>query len=695
MSVVPAASLERQQAFDFQDITAQVPGLSLTQPDAGDGRVVLRGINTSGVASTVAVYLDETPFGSSSGLANGGVLAADFDTFDISRIEVLRGPQGTLYGASTLGGVLKYVTTAPQLDRFVVRGEAGGAAVLGGEANWNAAAVVNIPLAPIAALRVGGFYRKDGAFIDSIGTAGSLVRADVDGAEVYGGRASLLVKPSTAVSVRLNALIQEIKGGAPVQIDADPVTLQPLYGRMSQTQYFPQVSRVKYRVFNATIDWDVGFASLMSATSYGLLDQFKIQDLTPVPAQPGATYGDLFTVFLSDPAHPLGATTPKTLGQRKWTEEIRLTSRSGQQFEWLIGGFYTHETALIDQHFDAFNLGSLTTPPGLPLLGQLSLDSTYEEFAGFANGTLHLTDRLSLSAGGRYSHNRQHATQNLDGALLGGATVYAPVDSKDDVFTYSVAPRFDVTKQVSVYLRVARGFRPGGPNLLPPGSPPGTPTTYGADTIMNYEGGVKADLFDRRLSLDVSAFYLDWQNIQLNAVVNGVGVNANGGSAVSKGVEFSLTATPSAGLTLAANGTLNSAHLTADTPAIVGGLKGDRLPYAPKWALTLSGDYERPLGDRLDGFAGATVAFVGPQGADFDTGYQAAFGHRINLPSYTRLDVRAGLRRDGWVVEAYVKNATNALGVLFTSSYGFVPNNALGITPTRPRTIGAEIRFEY
>jgi outer membrane receptor protein involved in Fe transport len=688
VSVVSGSALEKTQAFDFQDLAAHVPGLSITQPDAGDGRVILRGVNTSGVASTVAVYMDETPFGSSSGLANGGVLAADFDTFDIDRVEVLRGPQGTLYGASSLGGVLKYVTTAPKLDRWEFRGQAGGGAVDGGDPDWNVSGVINAPIGQKAALRVGGFYRRDGAFIDSIGTAGSLVQKNIDGAEVYGGRASLLIDPTSTFSLRLNALVQEVKDGAPVQIDADPETLQPLYGSLTQSQYFPQSSKVTYKVFNATANLDLGFADLVSATSYGLLDQFKVEDLTPI-------FGPLFTLFFSDPAHPLGAVTPKTISQRKWTEELRLTSHAGQKLEWLIGGYYTHETGLIAQDVNAFNLGSLTTPPGLPLLARLSINSKYEEFAGFANATLHLTDKLSVAAGGRYSHNQQHGEQVVDGALEGGLTVFPPVESHDDVFTYSVAPRYDITDHVSAYARVAKGFRPGGPNLLPPGAPADTPLTYGADTIMSYEGGLKADLFGRRMSLDVSAFYLDWQNIQLNAVINSIGINANGGTAVSKGVEFTITGRPVEGLTLSANGTFDSAHLTSDTPPIVGGFKGDRLPYAPKWALTLNGDYEHTLTGRLDGFAGATLAFVGAQSGDWDPGYQGVFGHRVNLPGYTRLDLRAGVRQDRWSVQAYVKNATNSLGVLFATPFGQVPNNALGITPTRPRTIGAEVRFDY
>src|SRR5207245_2157705 len=153
------------------------------QSSPGEGRVVLRGINTGGVASTVGIYLDETPFGSSSGLADGAVLAADFDTFDVARVEVLRGPQGTLYGASSLAGVLKYVTNTPQLGVLGWRAQGAVEGVTGGDPDWHLDGMVNAPLGQSAALRVSGYYRRDGGWIDEIGTAGSLKAKDVNWGE--------------------------------------------------------------------------------------------------------------------------------------------------------------------------------------------------------------------------------------------------------------------------------------------------------------------------------------------------------------------------------------------------------------------------------------------------------------------------------------------------------------------------------
>src|SRR5688572_12023492 len=169
VSVVDGGSLERQQASSFQDYLKLVPGLQLTQDQPGVGRLVLRGVNTGGVASTVAVYVDETPFGSSSGLVNGAILAGDFDTFDMERIEVLRGPQGTLYGASSLGGVLKFVTNPPQADGFDAQARIGAETVEDGDASYSGSGMVNIPLSDSFAIRGVGYFRELSGFVDSIG----------------------------------------------------------------------------------------------------------------------------------------------------------------------------------------------------------------------------------------------------------------------------------------------------------------------------------------------------------------------------------------------------------------------------------------------------------------------------------------------------------------------------------------------
>jgi len=227
ISVLGGDDLERTQSSNIQDYVKLVPGLQLTQSTPGQGRLSLRGINTGGVASTVGVYVDETTFGSSSGLANGAVLTGDFDTFDVKRVEVLRGPQGTLYGASSLGGVLKYVTNEPQTESFEGRVRGSFESVDGGDMSYSGAGVVNIPVSDSVAIRASGFYRSVGGFIDSIGTvdeasgATSDVADDINGSTVSGGRASMLFTPSETFSLQLTAFIQDIDNDASSGIDSD------------------------------------------------------------------------------------------------------------------------------------------------------------------------------------------------------------------------------------------------------------------------------------------------------------------------------------------------------------------------------------------------------------------------------------------------------------------------------------------
>ena len=695
VSVISGQTLDHQQAFNLQDLIAQVPNLSIAESTPGQARVVLRGVNTNGDGSTVAIYVDDTPFGSSSGVANGAVLAGDFDTFDVARIEVLRGPQGTLYGASSLGGVLKYVTNAPQLDHYSMSGEAAVAGVDGGGEDWRADAVVNAPLGDKAALRLDGFYRRDSGYIDEVGVLGTRTQTDANGDRIYGGRASLLFKPTEKLSVRLTAFLQDIRAGAPNQVDADPVTGKPLGDGHTHTDDYPQFSNVDYRVYNGLINWDLGPATLVSSTSYATLDQSEVNDVSSAALAPGLSIGDLVTAVLSTPDDPLGVYEPQTMHQRKWTQELRLSSPSGERIEWMLGGFYTHETAALGQTLSAFDLATLGAPAGIPALEVVSLDSVYQELAGFANATVHLTDSFSIQLGGRYSHDKQSATETLDGLLVGGPSAFTPGDSSEDVFTYSVAPKFELNEHATIFARVAKGFRPGGPNVLPPGAPATVPTSYGADSLVSYEAGLKTDFFDHRLSFDASVFYLDWNDIQLLANVGGFGVNTNGGKAASKGVEFSMVARPVSGLSLEASGSRTSARLSEDTPDITGGLKGDRLPFAPKWTLTLGGDYEWPLYRDYSGFVGATWALVGPQYPGFDTTYQAVVGKRLEINSYGRLDLRAGVRNGRWTLEAFAKNVNNSQGLIDVNGYGALPNGALEVAPMRPRTVGVSLTANF
>ncbi|QXQ07313.1 TonB-dependent receptor [Sphingosinicellaceae bacterium] len=692
VSVITGATLERQQAVTFGDYLKNVPGLQINQSNPGEARLILRGINTGGVASTVAVYVDEVPFGSSTGLANGATLAGDFDTFDIAQIEILRGPQGTLYGANSLGGLLKFVTNAPQTDKLVVRGRAGVETVSGGQIGYYGNAVVNVPLGDTLAVRASGFYRKDGGFIDSIGTGGSNVQKNINGDRTYGGRASLLFKPSDRASFRLTAIAQNIDVNAPTVVDADPLTLRQLYGGDTVSQFVPQFRDIRYRVYTGTANVDLGFADLTSASGYSTQKQSRREDfsanLSPLIA---AVFGTPNNLFLS-----------QRTNNEKYDQELRLSSGNRISFlDIVAGAYYTHEKALISQQYNAVNPGTLTPVAGLPLLADVNLRSRYEEIAGFGNVTVHLGDRFDVDLGGRYSHNKQRAAQTTAGALAGGTNVLPISRSSDNVFTYSVAPKFKLTPDASLYARVAKGYRPGGPNALAPGAPAGTPRDFGPDTVISYEAGFKGQTADNSFSLEVSGFYIDWSRIQLLAVINGFGVNTNAGKARSEGAEFTATARPAPGLVFSVNGAYTDAKLTQDAPAIVGGLRGDPLPFSPKISVSANGDYTWNLSEAVKAFAGASVRLLSRQYANFDTTYTPISGRsQPRVPSYEVVDLRAGVDFGRFTLEAYAKNLTDSGGIVSVSprtanGFNLRPAGAVGTGIIRPRTVGVALTAAY
>jgi iron complex outermembrane recepter protein len=698
IAVLGGDTLERQQVTGIADFAAKVPGLAIQQGNPGQSQIVLRGITTGSASPTVAVYVDDTPFGGSTGLANAGVLAGDFDTFDLDRIEVLRGPQGTLYGANSLGGVIRYITATPKLGRLEAKAQAGVAAVTGGDINWNGTAVVNVPLGDRVALRTSGFYRRLGGFID----APSRGASDVNRSDSYGGRASLLIEPSDRFSVRFSALLQNLRSDSRAAYDADPVTYEPVFADpftgaplrgLTRTEFSLERVDIDYRLYNATADIDLGFATLTSVTSLGDLKQVDDSDASYLPAGPGVTLGDAVTGIYGSMV-PLGVNYNNQLSTRKFTQELRLTSPDNDSVEWVLGGYFTREKGKIFQRYFPYDqaTGSILPPAvaGFDNLVLAQLDSVYKEYAAFGSLTWHVSDRFDITAGGRYSHNSQDTLQVLDGALVGGRQELEG-RSTENVFTWSVSPRFEVGDHSAIYARVAKGFRPGGPNAVPPGAGPNFPTSFRSDTLINYELGFRGETSDRSFAWDASVYYIDWKDIQIGVVVDTdigpVNVDGNGGKAESYGVELSGTLRPVRGLTAVATLGYNKATLKDDTGT--GGFKGDLLPLAPQFSASFDVDYEWNLGDDTTAFVGGTAAMISDRVLRFDSEYQATYNRRPTVDGYGTVDLRAGVNFGRVSLSAYVRNLANTRGLVNAGLIGVRPGNAAEAYPIRPRTLGA------
>ena len=724
ISVISSATLERQQVRNIADYTALVPGLSIQQATPGQTRVVLRGINTGGASPTVAVYVDDTPFGSSTGQSNAAGLAGDIDPFDVERIEVLRGPQGTLYGANSLGGVVKYVTTAPKIGEWEGKAQAGIETVKGGDMGWSANGVLNVPVADGIAARASGFYRRTGGFIDTLGAA----RRDANDVNSYGGRVSILVKPSEQLTVRLSAVLQNLRGDSRASFDADPVSLAPQstdpatgapVSGFTRTEFSPGRTSVDYRLYNGTLDWDWGFATLTSVTSYGKLFSKDRNDATyQLPGVADAIFG-------TEP-DTRGLLFPSQVTQKKFTQELRLSSPDNDRLEWLVGGYYTREKGRIFQQYVPFDLATgdtvdptLVLPVGaggadvtFPDFLVARLDSIYKEYAGFGSATWHISSRFDLTGGVRYSHNTQSTQQLLDGSFLplSGGAIGPEIErgrSSENVFTWSVSPRFELSDHASIYARVAKGYRPGGPNVVPPGAAADFPRQFDADTLVSYEAGLRAETADRSFGIDASIYYLDWRNIQTlvtyQTSIGPISADGNGDKARSKGAEVTVALRPVRGFDFTASLAYNDARLKADLPGIdIGapelvapGAKGDRLPYAPKWTGNISADYRWAMSGSVNAFAGGSIRIVSDQATDFDLAYLLTYGRRLNIDGYATVDLRAGLEVGRFDVQFYVRNLNNSRGLINAGQFQTRPGTLLNASPIRPRSFGMTIGASF
>jgi outer membrane receptor protein involved in Fe transport len=682
VSAVTGEDLKRSGAVSFADYATQVPGLNIISTSQGQTQLVLRGITSgSGQANAaVSTYINDAPYGSSTVYAGGGLLTPDLDPADLERIEVLRGPQGTLYGANSLGGLVKFVTAKPDASHAFGYVSAGYSSVSGGGRGFSQRVMFNVPLiANTLALRVNAYSRKDPGYIDNIATGASRVNEDT----VRGGRAELLWTPLDKVSVSLSALAQNLSsdGLANTGVDVDPATLRPLYGYQKQSRAAGTgLFKIRYRLYDATVNADFGWAKLVSSSSYSTQKVNTNQDVT-------AAYGPLLNPLFGVANGGYAIANPITLG--KFTQDLRLQSPEDQALEWRVGAFYTREHTTNDQRvlgFDAATGASLDLPP----LGSIDVGpGIFKEWAAYADVTWHVTSQLSILVGGRYSKDRTTFAQTGSGLLVGD--VGFRTRSTDSPATFLFNPSFKFSDDAMAYLRVASGFRPGGANVgVPPGL--GAPVSFGPDKLTSYELGFKATVLDRRMSFDADVFYIDWSHIQLTSTSGGFSFLGNGGKAKSQGVEASWKFTPTRGLVVSANASYTDAALTADIPPGLYGYDGDRLPWVPKWNATAGVDYDFPLGGGWSGTLGGTYNYVGSRRTDF----LPVPGPRLTAPSYHGIDLHAAAYYGDWTLQAYAKNLTNQRGITSLTSETIDPQGSpFAASYVPPRTVGVNVIYDF
>lgn len=667
VTAVTSADLEKLGATQLVDFANTVPGLQFTSQGAGVGNVSLRGVTTgTDVGSTVGIYVNNVPFGSSTAYGGAGTFVTDVALFDLDRVEVLRGPQGTLYGASSMGGVLKYVTNEPSLDTFGGSVQAGGSVTHDGGASYNGNAVVNLPLVTNKiAVRASGFHSDDGGYSDNVTTG----QKNVDATRVDGGRVDILVKPVDDLTIRLTGFGQNIRRDGNGYTNYT-LNGQPIDGPLDQAHPLAEGFSSSFRAFSGDISYDFGFATLTSVTSYLRAQEDLLTD-------DSAAYAPL----LQSLGLPVVATPFDTKYlMRKFTEEVRLASPTGQPLEWQLGSFYTHENISAQSRLGALGAGLVPLPINL---AESDTPSNYREYAFFGDLTWHLTERFDVTGGIRWAHNDQNFTQNASGLLLHSAPM---ATSDESVTTYLANARYHFSDDVMAYARYATGYRPGGPNVLSVDPTTGrvvAPPNFSSDTLRSYESGLKAETPDRRYSIDASVYYIDWSNIQLATAVNGVTAIENGGNAHIKGAELALTARPVSGLTMSGAFAYNDGYLTAAS-APLGAAEGERLPNAAHFTASFNADYVFRLSD-LQPTIGATVRYVGDRTASFDANVGLPQYH---LPAYTLADLRTGVTLGEVNLQAYVHNLFDTRAQLSAATVLASFGGPAEVTILRPRTIG-------
>jgi len=683
---VPVTAISAQTLVDtnqlrLQDYFSSVPGLSLNTDDFGTPLLSIRGLSTGAYTNpTVGVSVDDVPFGSSSALAAGQEVP-DLDPSDLARVEVLRGPQGTLYGASSLGGLLKYVTVDPSMQGFSGYVQVGLNSVYNeAQLGYNVRTAANVPVSDDFAIRLSGFDREDPGYIDNpvLGLKG------VNKEAVYGGRLSALWKPSANLSLKISALVQRtsIDGSSYVDVGTGLGALQQ--SDIADTGWFRQTLQAYSAILNAKLGGDV---SLTSVTGYNINAYSDSYDYTPILGTCPAGFVCTESLFGVS-----GTPVVQNQTTRKLTQEVRLNVPFGQTVDWLFGGFFDHEDSPGGEDIFA------SVPTTGVIVGQslhVLSPSTFQEYAAFTDLTFHVTDRFDVQLGGRESWDRQISSEIITGPFVPSfyatpsPAVYPRVESDQSAFTYLLTPSWRVSPDLLVYARIASGFRPGGSN----GSLGGVgPPTYGPDTTHNYEVGAKGNVLDHVLSFDASVYYIDWKNIQINLTDprNGGGYIGNGSRAKSEGVELSVEARPFSGFVVSAWVAENNAVLTeafpSTSPAV--GNEGDRLPFSSKISAHAAIQQSFPLGSGWSGYVGGAASYVGNREGNFGTPYSA----RQGFPGYAKTDVHVGIKRDAWTLNFFVNNLTDRRAPLYGGLGTF---NPAAFQFIQPRMIGLSIADSF
>ncbi|HEY4039132.1 MAG TPA: TonB-dependent receptor [Burkholderiaceae bacterium] len=718
---ISARSGEELQQSGITDLTGvihEVPGISVRTSGPGQTELEMRGLSSSGgAAPTVGFYLNDYPL-SPPAAALVGKVVVDPDLFDLTRVEVLRGPQGTLYGSGSMGGTVKLVTNTPTLNKFNAAVQGAVSETDGGGFNRGGNAMLNVPLLEDrAAMRVVLTSKVTDGFIDRVvlnpfpppvnpgpacgpGWPGC-VRGDVTGAtptqtvkhsnveNLTGGRAELAVFPTDRLQVEALVMLQRITDSGYSEYDDPPGDRLVHYQPFSLSEPFSD----DFRLFGATATYDLGFAKLTSASAFYSRTENQEQD----DAEALYSFFPLFVI----PAKFLPILFNETDTTQQLSEELRLTSSSNGPLQWIVGGFYSRFESTFWEYSAAptiapFSLGGAPANP-LGIIYQAHNPYHMKQYAIFGESTYALTEQFKVTAGLRWYQFRSSASEEVSGVATGtgnGSQALASFPASNSGLNPKVTLSYETNHELTLYATAARGFRPGGINQQIPASLCTlTAETYGPDSTWNYEVGEKAKLAGGRIVLNSDFYYIRWSQVQQS--VNqacGYPLTVNAGDAASYGPEVELWARVTPELSAMLNGTYTHAELTSvagSLTATTGLTSGTTLINVPKYTAMAALMYTKPLWDDKKLSVRFSDSYVGSSRDIAFTSEQ--------LAPYNLIGARLGVTADKWSAFLFGDNLTNKraeLGVN-TSSFAFQAPSLVRVATNQPRTIGVDLSYRF
>jgi iron complex outermembrane receptor protein len=659
ISAIGGQEIERRGAQAIEDLQYSVPGLSITQFAPGSQRVQMRGVSVYSGLPTVGVYVDELPLNGE--LSQTG---QDVRMLDMERVEVLRGPQGTLYGQGAMGGTIRYLTKSPDLTAFGGRiaGEVG--AVDDGGTDWQVEGVVNLPIVEDKfGVRIAGAYQEFGGWIDNP----TLGLKDINSGSASTIRAKALLKVNEQFKVSLLLSHQTYELSAQNFADEDGKNFEALTTPIDSESTFA----------NLIATYDFGPVTLLSSTGWIHRKDTITVDLTRT-----------FVPFLEAPL-PFGlgfpAGTFDSIGltthyeSKIFAQEVRLTSNGDNRLNWTVGAMFRDSKATSDADAevtpDIVPIALLTTRGTSP--------SNSRSWAVFGELTYKIMDNLEATVGGRYFEDKRK--QDAFSSFFG----IASVDKNSDTFT-AFSPRFNLlwraTDDLNLYVNVAKGFRSGGFNLVSSGlGVVDVPPTYDPETLWSYEVGGKFQTSDRKVVAELAVYRNEWTDVQSLAFAPGspVQYTVNGAELAGWGVDAQLVLRPVTPLTLTFTGGWNNMQYETTT---IEHFEGDRADYVPRYTASASAEYRFNWGANLPGFARVDYQIT--------DGYQVYVRNVQLVPARADtqryLNARIGLDTGRFGVALFAKNILNEDGMTYPAFAAlYVPARA------QPRVLGVAVSMDF